>query len=91
MICPHYNKEGINFNRIYCWPYGTKICSDCGKQSKMQKKPILSCISACLALISFIPTVIFNNYYLLIPSIPLVLVLDYFMDRKYRTLIGENT
>ena len=88
MICPHCNEDSFNTFKIYRWPYGKKTCDFCGEHSRVKRQPLLLLMSFVLGFASAIPTLVFGSLLLFIPSIVLMLCIEYAMDKKYRVLIA---
>ena len=88
MHCPHCKKDTFTMYKIWLWPFGVKTCRACHGQSKIKKRPLLTLISLLLGLMAWIPPIVFNNLWYLIPSTVLILIIDYTMDKKYRELVN---
>ena len=90
MECPYCKQDTINFNKIYCWPFGAKECSACGEHSKVNKNPFLSSLSIILGMVWIGVPIIYSNLHLLIPLTIFCFGVEYLMDKKFRYLIKQS-
>ena len=89
MICPHCDEDSFDTFKVYRWPYGKKVCGRCGEMSRVKKQPLLLVMSFLLGVTSAIPPLMLGSLWLFIPSIFLMLFIDYAMDKKYRVLVAS--
>ena len=90
MNCLHCNEDTYNFTKLYAWPFGKKKCPNCGKLCSFRKDKKLVCASLALGFTSWIPLFVFDSPLLFLASLPVLIIVDYHMDKKYRVLINAT-
>ena len=87
MECPNCKANAFIFTQLWLWPFGKKQCTACEQYCKVKTNPILSASSFFLGALSAVPPLLLANILYFLPSLMLVLTIDYFMDKKYRQLV----
>lgn len=88
MICPVCKTNSIPFKKLWLKSgHGTYTCKNCDAILKNRKKPLLAFISLCLGGFAAFVGIYFRSWLLFIPALAIAIVVDAFIDMKFRELI----